>query len=539
MAIPDSQIVSAAAVRYKKRVSGKAAAMAQATADPPSAQRTDYLSRNLAKDRASLLSAQATVKGQPPTAATVQQIAQERIIGNSDLVDFSFMETAVSMGRAGARMKIGTTLATGVQVGPALIMTNNHVIGSADGAKDGVAQFDYQENTQLEMLPVHQFRLNPDRFFCTDPTLDFTIVAMDSVSDKGKNIAEYPWVPLIGQTGKAETGDPINIIQHPNGGLKQIAFRQNTIIDIPREVKDFLYYTTDTEPGSSGSPFFNVQWELVALHHSGVPATNAGGETLKRDGAVWNKDVDPAGLIDWIANEGARISAIVDALRAAALDGDPAALRDQMLGGTPPNPVELARRNLPASSDSAGPNIVVPNQPNPQGATSPMSQSVTLTVPLQITFSIGGVAGAVTTAPVPASIATPPAIGEEVTIDPDWSKRKGYDPDFVGIHVPLPGLTVTQKANTVVLQPQYQVAGDTNLLNYYHYSVKMNKTRRSRLVLRRDDRRHAIHRFRARKRFVVSRSPHRHEIPDGRGALCGRQHGSRPSHSLQGSLLGS
>ena len=30
--------------------------------------------------------------------------------------------------------------------------------------------------------------------------------------------------------------------------------------------------TVSAERGSSGSPVFNDQWEIVALHHAGVPA---------------------------------------------------------------------------------------------------------------------------------------------------------------------------------------------------------------------------------------------------------------------------
>ena len=38
------------------------------------------------------------------------------------------------------------------------------------------------------------------------------------------------------------------------------------------------------EPGSSGSPVLNMQWELAALHHSGVPSKNEQGQILLRDG---------------------------------------------------------------------------------------------------------------------------------------------------------------------------------------------------------------------------------------------------------------
>ena len=30
-----------------------------------------------------------------------------------------------------------------------------------------------------------------------------------------------------------------------------------------------VQYLTDTEPGSSGSPVFDKEWNVVALHHSG------------------------------------------------------------------------------------------------------------------------------------------------------------------------------------------------------------------------------------------------------------------------------
>ena len=487
MSILDPQSLSAAASRYKERVPVTAAESLNAAAGEPS-ERSNYLASKLTKERAQLFSVEAAAKGEPQRPdQTVQQIARERIVGSSDLVDFNFLELAISIGRAVARIKLGAELGTGVLVGPGLVMTNHHVLESAADASGAFAQFDYQENAQHDMLPVHQFRLNPARFFLTDAVLDFTIVSVEPSSDKGKSLTEYPWIQLIGQTGKAEPGDPINIIQHPRGGLKQIAFRENRIIDIPREVRDFLYYTTDTEPGSSGSPCFNDQWELIALHHSGVPSTDAAGNILKRDKSVWKKGVDPDALIEWIANEGARTSAIVAALQAATLQTEAADLRSKMLGAAPPNPVELARRNLDTSPSST--QVSLPSSPAAlsqsifKGVNS-MGQSVTLTVPLQITFSIGDT-------PLPASVTAIPGVvttplkeadsdgGQEVTIDPDWSKRKGYDPNFLGIKVALPKLTAAQLANTVEVPPQFRVPGDKNLLPYFHYSVKMNTRRRS------------------------------------------------------------
>lgn len=92
---------------------------------------------------------------------------------------------------------------------------------------------------------------------------------------------------LISEKGKILEGEYVSIIQHPNGGPKAVTVRENKVSSI---FDDFVHYLTDTEPGSSGSPVFNDQWVVVALHHSGVP--------------------DPNKKNAWIANEGIRISSI-------------------------------------------------------------------------------------------------------------------------------------------------------------------------------------------------------------------------------------
>ena len=71
---------------------------------------------------------------------------------------------------------------------------------------------------------------------------------------------------------------------------------------------------TDTSSGSSGSPAFNRFWQVIALHHSGVPKKDAQGRVLTKDGKIWDSSMDETS-IDWIANEGVRISAIVADLK--------------------------------------------------------------------------------------------------------------------------------------------------------------------------------------------------------------------------------
>ena len=64
-------------------------------------------------------------------------------------------------------------------------------------------------------------------------------------------------------------GARVNIVQHPRGGPLRFAIRNNFFVR-PADRPAFMYYQTDTEPGASGSPVCNDDWQVVALHHASV-----------------------------------------------------------------------------------------------------------------------------------------------------------------------------------------------------------------------------------------------------------------------------
>lgn len=176
---------------------------------------------------------------------------------------------------------------TGFLVSENVLMTNNHVIDSMRTALNSLVEFNYQDDVNFMPCPTYTFRLNPEKFFVTDEELDFTLVALKDNPSSEKEPKDFGHLKLIPEGGKILEGEYVSIIQHPKGGPKAVTIRENQVRSIS---DDFVHYLTDTEPGSSGSPVFNDQWIVVALHHSGVP--------------------DPDKKNSWIANEGIRISSI-------------------------------------------------------------------------------------------------------------------------------------------------------------------------------------------------------------------------------------
>jgi V8-like Glu-specific endopeptidase len=254
----------------------------------------------------------------------IREATLERIIGGDELLSSGYLARGAHATKAVGRVVIGSNegYGTGFLIAPRVLMTNNHVLKTAADAQRSCVQFNYEERPDGSVRP-RRFRLAPDELFITSAPLDYTVVAVSGSKEPG---ATQGVLPLIGATGKALLGEWLNIVQHPEGQTKRIAIRQNRLSD---ELPKFLHYEADTNPGSSGSPVLNDQWEVVALHHSGVPKTDAEGHYLKADGSVWCDD-DGMDAIAWVANEGVRASVIVKDLkkRRAKLDAGAQALLD-------------------------------------------------------------------------------------------------------------------------------------------------------------------------------------------------------------------
>lgn len=227
----------------------------------------------------------------------------ERVIGESELLSVNFLTRGIKASKAVCRIRVpdrqGEWFGSGFLVGPKLLLTNHHVIASKKEASQCEVEFDYEHDVDgVLKIPVG-YNLRPDEVFFTDSRLDITFVSISEVSNTGVPIDRYGYLQLLPISGKGIPGEWVTIVQHPNGLPKQMTIRANQIVKLAEGYsKDFIHYTTDTDPGSSGSPVLNDQWQVVAIHHRAIADPDS-----------------PEDSIEFIANEGIRISAIYNLLR--------------------------------------------------------------------------------------------------------------------------------------------------------------------------------------------------------------------------------
>ncbi|WP_035642731.1 serine protease [Bradyrhizobium sp. ORS 375] len=203
----------------------------------------------------------------------------EQIIGTqSTLVPVSYLEIGTIRARAVARIRLPNgSSGSGFLTSHNVIITNNHVLPSVELTRSAIVQFNYQKSPNGMDNPVDEYNLIPDDMFCTSVEDDWTAV----------RIAGNPnaiWGSLsVTQSAVPATGDRVNIIQHPGGGPKQVSCLANVVVYVGG---GRLQYLTDTLPGSSGSPVFDRDWNVVAVHHASLTSNASSNNTYLRNEGI-------------------------------------------------------------------------------------------------------------------------------------------------------------------------------------------------------------------------------------------------------------
>ncbi|MGZ5434538.1 MAG: trypsin-like serine peptidase [Pyrinomonadaceae bacterium] len=152
-----------------------------------------------------------------------------------------------------------------------LLLTNYHVLEDPEtpgddknaNAANAVLEFKYFSKAEGEEEKSQEFKLAPNPIvdFSIVPELDFVLLRVEDAVANAPDIKPLKYKEVGPSADKS-----LNIIQHPDGGPLKFAFSGNGVTG--RYDDGRIQYTSRASGGSSGSPCFNDNWELIALHHA-------------------------------------------------------------------------------------------------------------------------------------------------------------------------------------------------------------------------------------------------------------------------------
>jgi hypothetical protein len=173
-----------------------------------------------------------------------------------------------------------------------LLITNAHVVSNDAAEKalhpdEAIVTFEVLDKGAAELRIAEVLWSSPSSLLDAS-VLRFDKESLATVKALTRDITFYPLakrLPAIQDDAPPE--ERVYIIGHPAGGTLQLSFQDNLLLDYeePR-----IHYRTPTTGGSSGSPVFNQQWELIGLHHAGseeMPRLHGKQGTYQANEGMW------------------------------------------------------------------------------------------------------------------------------------------------------------------------------------------------------------------------------------------------------------
>jgi endonuclease G len=364
---------------------------------------------------------------------------------------------------------------TGFVVGDGLIATNRHVaqifaqgLGMTIRYRFGDAAIDFKKEVETPDSDTSA-RLQVRGVEMIHPFWDMALLRVEGLP-AGRALKLSTRTPeqlvnrnivVVGYPARDDRSD-LAVQDRIFGGKYFVKRLQPGVVRDRAQIQSFetlvnaMTHDASTLGGNSGSAVIDVDsGEVVALHFA--------GEYLKANYAV--------PMFELARDDRVAPKLNFDGAVTPTTDFDAAWRSTESVETSPRPPAPPAQQAPLQSPSSTGP------------ATAMQDGNATWTIPLQVSISVGHPSGPQVPQVQPAMPAAGPAAPaavEAVVVDQDYSDRPGYDPAFLeSLQVPLPTLSDAMKADTAQVSADAQRHSDPFELTYYHYSVYMNKRRRT------------------------------------------------------------
>jgi V8-like Glu-specific endopeptidase len=240
----------------------------------------DLLARLAARYQAPSLASEPTAADQMqpgPAFELREQLGDVELQGllphEPDFLDIGFLSEAIKKAASICRVETtgGKPLGTGFLVARRMLLTNYHVVALAPGkdfsdkASNLVLRFRSVTAAPGRESDGQPYRPDPVRPLLRSspvPELDYALIKVED------RIAKGGLMPLdCSDFGPLAKKMALNILGHPGGGPMKLAPSGNGVVGVYREA-GLVQYATRALNGSSGSPCFDDDWHLVAIHHA-------------------------------------------------------------------------------------------------------------------------------------------------------------------------------------------------------------------------------------------------------------------------------
>ncbi|MGB0521531.1 MAG: trypsin-like peptidase domain-containing protein [Flammeovirgaceae bacterium] len=187
----------------------------------------------------------------------------EKVFGKETLFEIDWLDKALIASKSICKVETNAGLkGTGFILKGGYLLTNHHVLEDATAAANAQIIFNYRRNSDGSVMQTKRYNLDANTYISSSKyELDYALIKVD---DSDGSLSNWRFLEL--ETFQLPTeNDKVNIIQHPEGQPMKIALPDKVL----HKWKQYLFYVADTKVGSSGSPVFNQEWKVIALHHAG------------------------------------------------------------------------------------------------------------------------------------------------------------------------------------------------------------------------------------------------------------------------------
>lgn len=239
----------------------------------------------------------------------------QKTLGDSGVVEAEWLERLFLNGKSVARIGMSANKGEGTGFllkgedihtnweGETLLLTNYHVI-SPTGETRGIfwenAVVTFHDSTKKYHIKevLWSSPASPCQMGCPNlDHLDVVIMSLDAEPPEFSYFEIGRRLPVV-DVGELQR---VYVIGHPNGGGLAYSIQDNRLLDhqVP-----LIHYHSSTEPGSSGSPIFNEDLELIGIHHAGSYTA-----------PLLNDKKNPKTNNTYPANEGIWIQSIIENIK--------------------------------------------------------------------------------------------------------------------------------------------------------------------------------------------------------------------------------